>query len=51
MEKQERMDATIAGLKAQHGEEAAAEAVSELEELITEADKEQLRKLKVTLNK
>ncbi|XP_031566026.1 DNA-directed RNA polymerase III subunit RPC3-like [Actinia tenebrosa] len=51
LEKQERMDATIAGLRAQHGEEAAAEAVSELEELITEADKEQLKKLKVTLDK
>lgn len=45
------MDATIAALRSQHGEEAAAEAVGELEELVTEADKEQLRKLKVTLNK
>ncbi|KXJ28893.1 DNA-directed RNA polymerase III subunit RPC3 [Exaiptasia diaphana] len=51
LEKQERMEATVMALKAQHGEEAAEEAAKDLEELVTEADREQLKKLKITLNK
>lgn len=51
LEKQERMEATVMALKAQHGDEAAEEAAKDLEELVTEADREQLKKLKVTLNK
>ena len=46
--KQERLDATIAALKTQHGEEEAAEAIAELEELMTPADRKQLSKLKAT---
>ncbi|KAK3740110.1 hypothetical protein QZH41_012346 [Actinostola sp. cb2023] len=51
LEKQDRMEATVMALKIQHGEEAANEALKELEELVTEADREQLRKLKLILNK
>ena len=51
LEKQERLEATVAALQEQHGEEAAAEAVAELQEMVTPTDREQLDKLKQTLVK
>lgn len=50
VEKEERLEATINSLKAQHGEETS-EAIAELQELIIPAEREQLRKLKLTLAK
>lgn len=51
VEKEERLEATINSLKVQHGEETSAEAIAELQELIIPAEREQLRKLKLTLAK
>ncbi|KAJ7388794.1 hypothetical protein OS493_035578 [Desmophyllum pertusum] len=51
VEKEERLEVTINSLKAQHGEETSAEAIAELQELIIPAEREQLRKLKLTLAK
>ena len=51
VEKEERLEATINSLKAQHGEETSAEAIAELQELILPAEREQLKKLKLNLAK
>lgn len=51
VEKEERLEATISSLKAQHGEETSAEAIAELQELILPAEREQLKKLKLNLAK
>lgn len=51
MEKEERLEATINSLKAQHGEDTSADAIAELQELIIPAEREQLKKLKLTLAK
>ena len=51
MEKEERLESTINSLKAQHGEETSAEAITELQELILPAEREQLKKLKLNLAK
>lgn len=51
VEKEERLEATINTLKAQHGEDTSAEAIAELQELIIPAEREQLKKLKLTLAK
>lgn len=51
VEKEERLEATINSLKAQHGEDTSAEAIEELRELIIPAEREQLKKLKLSLAK
>lgn len=51
VEKEERLEATINSLKAQHGEDTSAEAIEELQELIIPAEREQLKKLKLSLAK
>lgn len=51
VEKEERLEATINSLKAQHGEDTSAEVIEELQELIIPAEREQLKKLKLSLAK
>ena len=51
VEKEERLEATINTLKAQHGADTSVEAIAELQELIIPAEREQLKKLKLTLAK
>lgn len=51
VEKEERLEATINSLKAQHGEETSADAIAELQELILPAEREQLKTLKLNLAK
>ena len=51
VEKEERLEATINSLKAQHGEDTSAEAIEELRDLIIPAEREQLKKLKLSLAK
>ncbi|XP_048584194.1 DNA-directed RNA polymerase III subunit RPC3 [Nematostella vectensis] len=48
LDKQERIDSMIVNLKAEHGGEAAADAISDLQELVTPAEREMLMKLKIT---
>jgi len=41
----------INSLKAEHGDDTSAEAIDELQEMIIPAEREQLKKLKLTLAK
>jgi len=51
VEKEEKIEAMINSLKAEHGDDTSAEAIDELQEMIIPAEREQLKKLKLTLAK